>query len=474
MKKFTAIFLAILILMSNTVLLARAEQTDAALAGASTLQAQKPLGGSEKLLSSAKAAILYDLNTDTLVYAWNPDARINPTGMVKFLTVLIALEEGDLDQSIKVTRRVLDTVTIGAVSAGLKVGEEITLRELLYCVMIASANDAAAVIADYLGGEGRQAAFAQKMNEKAKALGCTGSNFTNAHGLADPQQYSTARDLAIIVEAALENPLFASMFSMETYTVPATNKSEERQLKTTNFMMSTLTVKNYLDDRITGGKPAAASNTDRSMICTAQVGIARYLCVVMSCDSQVSQDGLVVTNFGNFVETKALIDYGQANFVVRQVIDSRQTFSQFGVSGGENDVVLRPSRDVFTMLPKNYDISKLELIDRVETDKLKAPIEKGAVLGAVTVRYGSVILGTCDLLAQYAVAEAGSTIGSVDRFEQKPQEQKSYWFILNWIVIILGALLILAVLVLLLIRIYNGARVRRAHRRRMRQRRRSR
>ncbi len=473
MKKIVWIFVILSLLTSVFALPAAAEAPDAVLSGASTLKGQVPLGGSEPLLDTAKAAILYELNTDTLIYAWNPDARINPTGMVKFLTVLLALEQGNLEDVITVKRSVVDVKElIGSVSAGLKPGEEITLRDLLYCVMVSSANDACAVIADHIGGG--QENFVTMMNARAQELGCTGSYFANPHGLTAAEQYSTARDLAIITEAALENELFSAMFGLKEYEVPATNKSEARALKTTNHMMSDATVKNYLDSRVTGGKPAAASGRDRSMICTAEVGTSRYLCVVMSAESQISSDGLSVTYFGNFMETIDLIDYGAYTFRVRQVIDSRQSVSQHPVSGGENDVVIHPEKNVFTVLPQSYDPEQLTFETVIYEDRLTAPIQKGTVLGAISVRYGDIVLGSCDLLAMYDVRSAGHTIGSADRLVPEEPVKKNYWPLVKGIGICLAAGFVLVVLILVLIRLVRSARIRQTHRRRMRQRRRSR
>ncbi len=468
MKKFLIILLILPILLAGMPLEASADQ--AVQAGSSTLQAQIPLGGSEKKLETAQAAILYELNTDTLVYCWNPDQKINPTGMVKFLTVLIALEQGDLDAVVTVSRKALDSVNIGAVSAGLKRGEEITLRDLLYCVMVASANDAAAVIGEFIAGT--QTAFVEQMNQRAQELGCTNSHFTNVHGLTSAEQYSTARDLAIIVEAALENDIFTEMFCAKAYTVPATNKCEARELKTTNHMISDATVKNYVDKRVTGGKPAAASTTDRSMICTAQVGTSRYLCVVMSAQAQVS--GSYVTSFGNFLETGKLLDYAFGNYSVRQVIDNSQAFSKYPVTNGENAVVLQPEKDLFTVLPQEYDPENLEVTDFVDISLLHAPIKKGDVLGTLQICYESVILGSCSLIAMNDVEKKGSVILPADRFEPEPVVKTDYMKILIWVGIAFGSLILLVGGILLAVRVVRVIRIRRVRRRRMRQRRRSR
>ena len=197
------------------------------------------------------------------------------------------------------------------------------------------------------------------MNAKAAELGCTDSKFANVHGLSGTDQYTTARDLARITEAALENPLFTEMFCAEEYTVPATNKSEERRLLTTNYMMSETYTGKYYDSRLTGGKTAAASLTDRSLICTAEVGTSRYLCVLMSAEAEVSDDGFEVKYYGSFEETKTVLDYGFRNFEVRQVVDQSQSIAQYAVPGGENHVVAQTHASEDSILPASAKLDNL-------------------------------------------------------------------------------------------------------------------
>lgn len=462
------ILLALSLLLGALAVPAAAIDADNSCHG---LQAKQALESAQKKLDTAKSVLLYELNTGTMVYSYNPDLQVNPTGLTKLLTVLVALERGNLDDMVKVYQATLNTVAVGSVSAGLKSGEEISLRDLLYCIMVSSANDACAVVASYLGGD--QAGFAAMMNEKARELGCTGSNFTNAHGLTDPSQYSTARDLAIITAAALEDPLFREMFSITNYTVAATNKVDERNLKTTNNMMRD-TSANY-DSRVTGGKPAAATTTDRSMICTAQIGDAEYLCVVMNTKGVVTEDGLAIVRYGIFEEMSALLDYASSTFEVRQILDDSQAMYQLPVSGGTNHVVLRPSQDVFVVLPVDCDASRLYFEKNVDAGSLSAPLSGGERLGSLTISYAGMVMGSCDLLAMTDVAVQGSQIQQVQRQDAASGDDDSVFAIVlrNAAFILLG-LLALGVLISLLVRAVRNARIRSQQRRRARNHKRSR
>lgn len=474
MKKIPVISVILLISLLFGVFSVGAMDADssAVTAGCRTIQAQVPLGGSEKLAETADAVFLYELNSGSLVYGWNMDQRIDPTGMVKLLTVLVALENSNLADEVTVKRSTLNTVAIGSVSAGLQSGEVITMRDLLYCIMVGSANDAAAVVAEHIAGS--QTAFVEMMNEKAAALGCTDSCFANVHGLSGTQQYTTARDLAIITAAGLENPVFARMFCVDEYIVPATNKSEERRIITTNYMMSENYTGKYYDPRLTGGKTAAASLTDRSLICTAEVGTSRYLCVLMSAEAVVSDDGFVVQHYGSFEETKAVLNYGFQNFEVRQVADVDQTFAQYTVANGENDVSARVSENLYVVLPKDFDPGQLVFNTYVDAQQLHAPISSGSVLGALEVKYHNVVLANCQLQAMFSVAESGSVIENASPLGTPDVEKFDYVGLLIKVGIILGIVLLAAALILILIRLINSARIRHQHRRRMRNRRRSR
>ena len=369
-----------------------------------TLMAGKALAGEEIYTGTAKSVILYELESQTLVYAHNPDAIINPTGLVKLLTALIVLEEGNLDDIVTVKRSTLNTISAGAVSAGLKAGEEISLKDLLYCVMVASANDAAAVMAEHVAGS--LAAFVDKMNARAATLGCVNTHFTNVHGLQDDKQYSTARDLAIIVEEALKNEEFLHYFAVTSHTVAQTNFSAARKLSTTNYMMDPTS--KYYDERVAAGKPAAATSSDRSMICTAQNGNSRYLCVVISAKAKMS--GSAVSRYTNFDEAKTLLDMGFEGFAIQQVLGTEQPFGMYAVADGENHVIVGADQEVYALLPVGFDENQLLLRDVRLTDNLKAPLSAGTVVGKLEVYYHSILIGEVDLLARHDVAFSGTTI----------------------------------------------------------------
>ena len=405
MKKIRTLCLFVALLLTLTALVppAQAKIMDQSVQnGCHSVDASMQLSEDGKLVETSKAVIIYDLTSDTMVYTWNPDEKIYPASMVKLMTALVALEKAQLSDRVIVTKRALSYVEMGSVSAGLVAGEELTLEDLLYCMMAASANDAATVIAEHIGGT--QEAFIKMMNQKAADLGCTGTNYTNAHGLHDEQNYTTARDICRILDTALDIPEFKALFCAESYTVPATNKSEERKIFTSNYMMSRETVKKYYDDRVTGGKTGATDEAGRCLAATAEGNGMELLTIVMGAEPVYEEDGLSVRFFGSFEETAQLLDYALDKFECRQVFSEDQTVSQYPVENGANAVVARPASSAFTVLPKDVDGSKLTWIYGDSVGALTAPVQAGQTISTLQVWFGSKCLAQTDLVAANGVA----------------------------------------------------------------------
>ena len=188
----------------------------------------------------ARAAALVELNSDTLVYGMNLDEKVYPASLTKIMTCMLALEHGNLDDIVTVSHEALQDLNAAGSSAGLLEGEQLSLRELLYCVMISSANEACNVVAEYIAGD--IPSFVALMNAQAAALGMTGTHFANAHGLHDENHYTTVRDLVTLARWAWQSEQFQEFSTQTSHTVPATNKSEERVLHTTNYLTSGQTV----------------------------------------------------------------------------------------------------------------------------------------------------------------------------------------------------------------------------------------
>jgi len=455
---FSLILTVVLCLCVAAPVYVQAEGTESQLNGCVSLLAQKPVGGSDKLLDTSKAALLYELDSQTLVYAYQPDEQVDPSGMNKIMTALLAIEHGDLQAVVTLKKNPWDYAPAGSVSAELKKGEEIKMIDLLYCMMVGSANDASSVIAEHVGGN--METFVAMMNQRAVELGCKNTNFVNANGIKAEGQYSSARDLALITEAALRNNTFMELFCAESYEVPETNKSGAREMVTHNYMMSKLKDRNYFDERVIGGKTGALSTTDRSLICLAEHNGMRYLSVVMGAKGRVSEDGLVATAFGNFSETDALLDYGFEKFSTYNLIQQDHALEQFDVVNGENKLSVYTNQTVQVVLPK--EVTKENISFRCVTDEaLEAPIRKDQTVGKVTVWYNEICMAEYPLLSMHNVNAVGGNAQKLPlTYVPEPQGETVKQVSLWGTIVILYALAVGGV-ILLFMRLVNGIKQKR-------------
>ncbi len=379
--------------------------------GSHSMDAANPVLGSDRKVKNMESAIVYEIETDTLMYAFNPDAKAYPSSLVKILTALIAVEEGNLNDVVSVKKTVIDTIPYDAVSAELQEDEVITLRDLLYCMLVDSANDAAAVIADYVGGN--QEAFVRKMNQYAAELGCKGTQFVNVHGLHHENQYTTARDMGKILARAAKNEKFMEIFSTITYTVPATNKSKERELSSGNFMMNTVDgMEIYYDERVTGGRTGTTEAGKRCFATTAQSGNLKVITVLMGAKSEYEEDGYTVRSFGGFSETKKLLDLCFTGYKPAQVLFDGQVLTQYPVLDGQNAVSAGVRLSAATVLPEKAKLSDLSFryADEVQ---LTAPITAGQKLSDVQVWYKNTCVAQAELFALNDVKPVNTGIVAV-------------------------------------------------------------
>ena len=406
--KFLCLFLSLWVLISGLSASINATESNLAVTnGCHSLDAAMTLSEEQKLADTAKAVVLYELNSGTLLYTHNPDTRIYPTSMVKMMTTLVALEYGDLDEMVTVRRSVLNQLPVGIVSSGLKAGEEISLRDLLYCTMVESSNDAATVVANHIAESAE--VFVLMMNEKAAELGCHDTHYSNVHGLHDEDTYTTARDVARLTEAALKNETFRTMFETKVYTVSETNKNPERVIHTTNYLMSDTKVQKFYDERVTGGKTGSTDEGGRCLTLTAEHNGMNLLCVLMGATPTKSEAGNLIY-YGNFEESKVLIDYAFQSFEFRQVFFAGQSLAQYPVSNGANDVVTQATASASTILPVGVERSQLRWVYQPGSSVITAPVEQGQSLGRVEAWYGNKCLAQADMVAMNAVQVAQAPV----------------------------------------------------------------
>lgn len=353
----------------------------------------------------AKASALIDLDAGALLYGGNIDAQIYPASLTKIMTCMIALERGNLDDILTVSESSQQDLVIGGSTANLKVGEQISLRELLYCVMVSSANEACNVLAEYISGS--ISGFVALMNEYAAALGMTSTHYANTHGLHSDEHYTTVRDLSTLVRWAWQHELFREFSTVTKHVVPATNLSEERELHTTNYLTSGLVVGKYYYEKAAGIKTGFTSKAGGCLISTAQDGDKHLLSIVVGCDTIENDDG--TTTDERFTETKKLLEYGLNHFSLVQVLSDTTMAGMPEVlyAEGRGSVVVRAKDNISVLLPDGFDVSKIEMqVSYTSGPPLEAPLEAGQTVGTVTAVYEGKPIASCDLVTLTAVARS--------------------------------------------------------------------
>lgn len=372
------------------------------LNGCRTLDGQIPLGTDARMLKSAISAFAYERNTGTVVYSYNPDMKMQPGTLTKIVTAIVAIENGNLDDEVTVSSRNYKYIPAGARNAKLKEGEVLTLRDLLYCMFLEWANDAAVTIAEHVAPS--QEEFVKKMNAWVAQSGCFNTKFSDCHGLGSDDMYTTARDLTRIVQEAMKNPDFAELFCATAYTVPKTNRSDERKLKSLNYLVEETILPKYNYKGATGGITHYSDASGASLVCTAEKNDMSYTIVVMGCERIKNADSSwIIEYYGNYEEAWELMDYVFQNFKICRLLHEGQSMIQFPVAGGENQVVAQTHASMDAILPINAKLENLILKYAVEDGGLTAPIDKDEKISNLQVWYRTSCVAEADLYAMSSV-----------------------------------------------------------------------
>ena len=244
---------------------------------------------------SSEAAVVMENTTNTILYSKNADEELFPGSTVKIMTCLLALENTQLTDQVTMTATGVSGVTDGGASISSQVDEVFTVEQCLYAIMVSSANDIALQIAEHVGGSVEN--FVQQMNTRAQKLGCTNTVFTNPTGLPDDQQHTTAHDMALIMQAAIQNEDFQTIAAATSYTIPATNKAAARNL-TSKFTMTDTGSTGFYEGCI-GGKEGYTEASGSTLVCAAKRnGMTLISVVLKGASGQTAPDAASILNYG--------------------------------------------------------------------------------------------------------------------------------------------------------------------------------
>ncbi len=349
-----------------------------------------PALAAEEPSVTAAAVVLGDLDTGEILFEKNAEITRAPASLTKIMTVLLAVEAIEAGQV-----NGADLVTAGedcrtgldddSSTADIVPGETMPLLDLLYCAMLSSANESCNIIASYLSGS--VAAFVQRMNERAAALGCTATHFADPNGLSYENHYSTARDLFRIAYEAMQHPLFAEICSAAEYEAAATNLHEARWLENSNALLNPDSVygAEYLTDGCIGLKTGYTGEAGYCLASAVRRDGLGFLAIVLGCDG-VNNGG---EGYGNFAESIKLYDWVFSQYEQLDILTPDAIAHTVTVKNGRpRSLPLYPA-ETLTMRASRTGENEPMYTYAVDEETLVPPLEAGSTVGTVTVTMGA-------------------------------------------------------------------------------------
>lgn len=374
--------------------------------------------------TKSKAILLVSMDTGQTVLEQNADEKMYPASTTKIMSYIIAYENINdiMNARIEIKQSVIDLLlNTGSSMAYLSdhIGQKVSGKDLLYSMMVPSGNDAALVLADYVGNGDIQV-FVDKMNAKAAELGCKNTHFANPDGLHDPNHYTTARDLKLITDYALDLPYFKEI----TNTVRYTCEGDDTPLVTTNGLLDGNTKYYYVYAQ--GIKTGTTDEAGRCLVTTASADGQTYMLILLGAPYQEG----VQEEYYTFIDAKALFQWCLVDLELATVYTTETPVSEVKVeNAGKKNVTLVPEHNVTAVLPVDRKPENIEY-EVNAPDTLQAPVKSDEVVGTVTVYYkddktGRQELATVNLLPAESIDSSvlqtvSDTFGKI---------LKSYWFL---------------------------------------------
>lgn len=382
-----------------------------------------------KIYADAYMLISLDDDSHPVVAEKNADKRKYPASLTKIVTTMVTLNKvQNLSQTTTVSKSAIEALYgTGAQVAGLKIGQTITIEELLYLTMVHSACDACQVLAEFVSGS--VPVFVEEMNNWVKSLGCKDTNFVNPDGLHDPNHYTTPSDMAKITLAAMKNEIFNKISSTQQY------KFGKLNFIHTNYMLDKFHV-TYYYPYAQGIKTGSTEQAGYCVITKASKGGYNYLAIVMDSPIEVL-DGIKTKC--SFIDAKSLFNWAFDSLKYTTVVRKNDIAYELPVNNGKDadTVQLVVKDDVTTLVPSTLDPSNV-IIEPVDPpESLDAPVTKDDFVCKANVIFGEKTIVTVDLVAAKTV-ELSTFLKILNALKK---------FFTNKIVIaVLGVIILLAIL----------------------------
>ena len=388
---------------------------------------------------NASAAIVMNIDTGDILYEKKPHERMYPAGITKVMTALLAVENTNVNDTIKISDSVMSQLSENSSVVGYKLGEVITVRDALYAIMFSASSDASLALSEYMAGSSSE--FAELMNNRAQELGCADTHFTNPTGVHNEDMYASCYDMAIIGRTAYQYPEYRNLISALSYTMNPTNMSDERTLWTENLFLYGSS--SYYYKYSTGGKTGFTDNALYTLLSYAEKDGSRLICVVMRCDTSVD----------TFKDSQKLFDFCFDNYRLCKPTENYDINSEINKN---SDILSNYYGDLDHELPRYYVNQNYSVLVRskVSDSEIEKRLEmypklQGDVAGKLTFYYDGSYYGETDIFISLPVVEASST-DAIKKEKNVPEGEPLLFTIIRIVVpLIIVILLIILILYLL-------------------------
>ena len=374
-------------------------------------------------------------STGKIIYEKTGYEKKYPASTTKMLTAILAIEHCNLDEMATASEFAINSIPSGYSTANIQIGESLSVRDLLYALMLQSANESAVVLAEHISGS--QEAFADLMNQKAAEIGCKNTHFVNPNGVHDEDHYSTAYDLALIAKYAMQNETFREIVKTTSFTLPATSAypSNTRTYTNTNNLIiydNRNRPDNYYYEYATGIKTGYTSAAKNCLVSSAEKNGIEYICVFLRAYIPYSNNGSISARY---VDTINLFNYAFDNYSFRKLKFANTNIQTIEIENATKDtknldLLIANDVDIFVSID-NQDNSNIEP-EIVLKEGLQAPIAKGDIVGTISYEVEG-LRYTTDLIA-------GS---DVEEFKQ------------SYILLYVLVAIVILIIIILFIRYYN-------------------
>lgn len=340
--------------------------------------------------------ILIDSKTGQILYEKNTRQKLYPASITKVMTALIALEKCQLNENVTASKKAVLSIEPGSSTASFQADEVLTVEQLLYALLLNSANEAANILAEHIGGS--IDGFVDMMNTRAKELGAVNTHFVTPSGLHNDNHYTTAYDMSLIARHAMTIPKFREMVSTVKYNMPPTNKypKADKVFLNSNKLINSANGNYY--KYATGVKTGYTVKAGHTLVAsTSKNGIDL---IAVSMNPKIGSGKLQ-----NYKDSVSLFDYAFKNYKMTEAVKKGSLIKQISIKGAKKDDQLQVGAQSAVTFLTPIDSEDYYTVNEVINEEIRAPVKRNDVLGYVEYLIDGTVVGRTNVIALNDVTE---------------------------------------------------------------------